>query len=145
MTRARFDRDDSGQSLVEFAFVLPVLLLAVFGLIDLSRAAWQSNTLAYAAREGTRFAIVHGSASTAPVPYCAGSCSPAAVVDSVRSAAVGVPNIAVTVSFPDGNNDRNSRVSVFATAPFVPLPSQYLLNGAFTFTLKGSSQLVIQH
>ena len=29
-------------------------------------------------------------------------------------------------------------------APFVPLPSQYLLGGAFQLTLRGGSQLVIQ-
>ena len=54
-------------------------------------------------------------------------------------------NITVTVTYPDGNNDRNSRVSVDASAPFVPLPSQYLLNGALTITLRGGSELVIQH
>jgi hypothetical protein len=35
-------------------------------------------------------------------------------------------------------------VIVDASAPFVPLPSQYLLGGAFQITLKGGSQLVIQ-
>ena len=34
---------------------------------------------------------------------------------------------------------------VDATAPFVPLPSQYLLNGALSITLRGGSMLVIQH
>jgi hypothetical protein len=62
----------------------------------------------------------------------------------VSDAAIGVPNISVTVGYPDGNNDRNSRVFVEATAPFVPLPSQYLLNGALSITLRGGSQLVIQ-
>jgi hypothetical protein len=35
-------------------------------------------------------------------------------------------------------------VTVDASAPFVPLPSQYLLGGAFQITLKGGSKLVIQ-
>lgn len=138
-------RSDAGQSLVEFALVLPVLLLLILGLFDVARAVWQENTLAFAAREGSRYAIIHGAASTSPVPYCSSSCSPAAVVAAVRAAAIGVPNITVTVTFPDGNNDRNSRVSVDATAPFVPLPSQYLLNGALTVILRGGSELVIQH
>lgn len=135
---------ERGQSLVEFALVLPVLLLLIFGLLDVARAVWQENTLAFAAREGSRYAIVHGAASSSPVPYCA-SCSPSAIVSAVEAAAIGVPNITVTVTYPDGNNDRNSRVSVTATAPFVPLPSQYLLNGALTVTLRGGSELVIQH
>ncbi len=144
-TAGMFHAAEGAQSVVEFAFVIPIVLLVIFGLIDVSRAVWQENALAYAAREGTRYAIVHGSASSSPVAYCPGSCSPAAILSVVQSSAVGVPNIAVSVSFPDGSNDRNSRVSVSATAPFVPLPSQYLLNGALTVTLKGASQLVIQH
>ena len=31
-----------------------------------------------------------------------------------------------------------------ATAPFVPIPSAYLLGGAFQITLRGGSMLVIQ-
>lgn len=137
--------DEQGQALVEFAFVLPVLLLLIFGLFDVARAVWQENTLAYAAREGTRYAIVHGSASEAPVSQS----DHAAVGDVVRDAAVGVSNITVTVTYPDAAgatpcNDRGCRVAVDATAPFVPLPSQYLLNGAFQITLRGGSLLVIQ-
>ena len=137
-------RGEQGQSLVEFALIVPLLLLVVLGLFDVARAVWQENTLAFAAREGSRYAIVHGAAATSPVPYCA-SCSPSAIVSAVQGAAIGVPNITVTVTYPDGNNDRNSRVSVSASAPFVPLPSQYLLNGALTVTLRGGSELVIQH
>ena len=138
-------RRDEGQALVEFALVLPVLLMLILGLFDVARAVWQENTLAYAAREGTRFAIVHGSASESPVTQT----DHAAAVDVVRAAAVGVGDITVTVTYPDSVsgtpcNDRGCRVAVDATAPFVPLPSQYLLNGAFQITLRGGSLLVIQ-
>lgn len=141
----RRSRQDEGQALVEFALILPVLLMLILGLFDVARAVWQENTLAYAAREGTRFAIVHGSASDSPATQA----SHAAVDTVVRDAAVGVANIAVTVTYPDiisgtACNDRGCRVSVDATAPFVPLPSQYLLNGAFQITLRGGSLLVIQ-
>ena len=53
--------NEGGQSLIEFALLLPVMLLIITGLIDVGRAVWQENTLAYAAREGTRYAMVHGS------------------------------------------------------------------------------------
>jgi hypothetical protein len=145
MTRSvPFFRRDDGQSLVEFALILPVLLLIITGLFDVARATWQENTLAYAAREGTRYAIVHGSAAvvegTAVYP---GYDQP--VVDVVRAAAVGVPNVSVIVSWPDsGCFDRSCRVSVDATAPFVPIPSQYLLGNTFRLTLRGGSMLVIQ-
>ncbi len=51
---------DRGQSLVEFALVLPVFLLMVFGIIDLGRVIWAYDNLANAAREGARYASVHG-------------------------------------------------------------------------------------
>ena len=136
-------RDEQAQSLVEFALILPLLLLIMTGLFDTARAVWQENTLAFAAREGTRYAIVHGSTSITPIGPCA-SCSNATLLGVVRSNAIGVPSITIVVDYPDGNNDRNSRVTVDATAPFVPLPSQYMLGGAFQITLRGGSQLVIQ-
>lgn len=135
---------DEGQALIEFALLLPVILLLILGLLDLGRAVAQENTLAFAAREATRYAIVHGSNSASPVPACA-SCQNATLTQVVRDNAIGVPSVTVTVSYPDGNNDRGMRVAVDATAPFVPLPSQYLLNGALTITLRGGSQLVIQN
>jgi Flp pilus assembly protein TadG len=135
--------DDGGQALIEFALVLPLLLLVITGLFDLARATWQENTLAYAAREGTRYAIVHGSASVDGTVVHAGNQQP--IVDVVRNAAVGVPGVSVTASWPDaGCYDRNCRVQVDATAPFVPIPSQYLLGNTFWLTLRGGSMLVIQ-
>lgn len=135
-------RDDEGQSLVEFALVLPLLLLIITGLFDVARATWQENTLAYAAREGTRYAIVHGSGAVDGVVVKPGNEQP--VVDVVRAAAVGVPNVSVVTAWPDGCFDRSCRVSVDATAPFVPIPSRYLLGSTFQVTLRGGSMLVIQ-
>jgi Flp pilus assembly protein TadG len=141
--RALAHLDDTGQSLIEFALILPVVLLIITGLFDVARATWQENTLAYAAREGTRYAIVHGSAALDGNVAFSGSHQ--AVIDVVRNAAVGVPNVSVTVTWPDnGCPDRNCRVQVDATAPFVPLPSAYMLGGAFQITLRGGSMLVIQ-
>ncbi len=47
-----------GQSLTEFALVLPIFMLIVFGLIDVGRAIWLQNTFNYAAREAARYASV---------------------------------------------------------------------------------------
>jgi len=145
----RFGRDEGAQSLVEFALVLPLFLLLVTGILDTARAVWQENTLAYAAREGTRYAIVHGASGNPVVGPCSSCLNPvtnnlANVTSAVTGNAVGVYGINVTVDYPDGGNNRNQRVTVDATAAFVPMPSQYLLGGAFTLTLRGGSQLVIQ-
>jgi Flp pilus assembly protein TadG len=48
----------SGQSLLEFALILPVMLLIVFSIFDLGRAVYAYTTIAEAARVGARIAIV---------------------------------------------------------------------------------------
>jgi len=56
-----------GQSLVEFAIGLLVVLLLVFGVVDMGRAVFTYNSISNCAREGIRFAVVHGAESPAPV------------------------------------------------------------------------------
>lgn len=51
-------RADRGQSLVEFALLVPILILLIFGLFDFGRAIYAYNAVSNAAREGARIAIV---------------------------------------------------------------------------------------
>ena len=51
----RWRRD--GQALVEFALVVPVLILLLFGILDFGRAIYAYNTIADAARDGARVAV----------------------------------------------------------------------------------------
>src|SRR5437870_2601945 len=48
--------DERGQSLVEFALALPVLLLLLLGLADFGRAFYYTSTIANAARVGAEYA-----------------------------------------------------------------------------------------
>ena len=48
------DRRERGAALVEFAFVLPVLLLLILGIIDFGRAYGAKQELIHATREGVR-------------------------------------------------------------------------------------------
>jgi Flp pilus assembly protein TadG len=59
-------RRGRGQGLVEFALVLPVFLLLVFGMVDLGRGVWAMDAASHAASEAARFAIVHGGTGTDP-------------------------------------------------------------------------------
>ena len=62
MSRRRNHRLGSrGQSLVEFALVLPIFLLLLFGLIDGGRLVYHHSVLSQAAREGARLASVEAS------------------------------------------------------------------------------------
>jgi Flp pilus assembly protein TadG len=50
---------DRGQALVEFALVIPIFILLLVGLFDIGRAVWNYNTVANAAREAVRVAVVN--------------------------------------------------------------------------------------
>jgi hypothetical protein len=52
-------QDQRGQTLVEFAMVLMILLLIIFGTVDFARLFFTWASMANAAREGARFGTVH--------------------------------------------------------------------------------------
>ena len=56
MSRRRRSR---GQGLVEFAVVLPIIVLGLFAILDLGRGVFTYNALAQAARQGSRTAMVN--------------------------------------------------------------------------------------
>lgn len=50
---------EEGQELVEFALLLPLLLLLLLGIIEFGIAVFHYNSIANAGREVARFGIVH--------------------------------------------------------------------------------------
>jgi len=54
----RFSRCERGQALVEFALVVPILLLLVVGLVEFGRAWNTKQVLTDAARESLRSSVV---------------------------------------------------------------------------------------
>ena len=74
---------DRGAVAVEFALLLPVLLLIVFGIIDFGRALNAQITLTQAAREGARLAALGDTT--------------AQVQSRATAAATGLSNVTVTV------------------------------------------------
>lgn len=141
-------RGERGQSLVEFALVLPVLVILLVGVFDLGRAVMLSETLNAAVREGTRYAIVHGTTSSTPLGPATLTTPPAAdnaATTVVRRHALGINStLTIVMSWPDGNANKGSDVQVVATTPFTPILSQVFTGGWFTVTLRSGSTLVIQ-
>jgi Flp pilus assembly protein TadG len=114
----RFLRGSSGQGLVEISLVGLIFIAIVLGVIEGGRAVWNYNTLAQAAREGARYAVVHGSKSSDPSgPGSTHFTSPdqdAMVDEIVRRFASGLDddNVEVTAEWLDGTNQRGGRVRV---------------------------------
>lgn len=142
----------AGQALVEFALVAPIFFLLLFGIIEGGRFILYYETLNNAAREGARYAIVHGSNSFCPSgPMPPGDTAPACydptgakVIQQVKDTAFGVlgSGVAVTPTWGPTGNGRDSDVQVLATytyraiVPIVPLPP---------ITINAESRLVINN
>ena len=139
MSTDRTRTTQSGQSTLEFALTLPILLLAIAGLFDFTRAIYNYNTLAEIAREGTRYAMVHGSDSTSPV----GPGQDAALIDHVKSFATAMDPSRITVSptWPSGNNKPGSSVRVEVSYSFTPL-TWVIVNGS-PMTMSSLSEAII--
>jgi Flp pilus assembly protein TadG len=49
------DSTERGQDMVEFALILPVLMLVLLGIFDMGRVTYYASVLHNAAREGARY------------------------------------------------------------------------------------------
>lgn len=63
--RRNLDRE-SGAAAVEFALVLPILVLLVMGIVEFSRAYNAKEALQYAVREGARSLAIYNDPSVVP-------------------------------------------------------------------------------
>ena len=70
-------RDRTAASAAEFALVLPLLLLFIFGIIDAGRWIWTYNRAEKATQMGARMAVVTNPLSSDLTSSYVGACSPA--------------------------------------------------------------------
>lgn len=56
-----------GSAIIEFAFVLPVLLIIFFGIVEFGIALYNKAIITNASREGARAGIIYTGAGNAPV------------------------------------------------------------------------------
>jgi|SRR5450756_363967 hypothetical protein len=82
-------RSQKSQALIEFALISPVLLLLLFGIVDIGRAVFYYDTITHAAREGARVAV----RASSPLP------TNADVLATVTTQLIGTP---VTEPCPQG-------------------------------------------
>ncbi len=100
-----------GQALVEFALVLPLLMLLILGIVEFGRAWNAKQILTDAAREGARLSVVGNPTIT----------DTSQVNPSIRRivALAGLDSSQVTISYPDGFKTGTGNVtSVQISMPF---------------------------
>jgi Flp pilus assembly protein TadG len=164
------DHRRRGQALVEFALVLPIFLIMLMAVVDIGRAIWAQNSLAAAAREGARYAIVHGGSDTTdcpvgpispertvPLPSASTSCpypspSKQSIKDAVTAAAAaGGTSLTVTVCYGAGcsgdtdvtSNKRGEPITVTATSRVNLITSSLLGMGGFG--VSSTTTMVVNH
>ena len=102
-------RDEHGASAVEFAFIVPLLLLLVLGIAEFGHAFQVQGTLSAAAREGARVMALQNdpAAARAAVRSAAPTLDPAVTDAQITVAPTACPltsrtttNVRVTVDYP---------------------------------------------
>ena len=130
MQRKKFLRNEKGQAVTEFALVLPILALLLFGIIQLGIAFNDYLSLTDAVRSGARKAAVGRHIADA-------GGNPAAQAEAqVRAAASDLDQaqLAVTVN-PIGSWAQGSDVKVSASYPYqVSLLGLVVTSGQLTST-----------
>src|SRR6266851_3595414 len=131
-----------GQASVEFALVVVLLMVMVLSMLELILLMHTYNVLADSAKEGVRYAEVHGtgnSKASGPTCPCADIDGPAAPPGTVPGYGSGygvvktyaqysmhnIAGMTVTVTYPDTANPpaniAPNRVQVVVAYPFSPL------------------------
>ncbi len=133
-TRKRLDRlgpDERGGAIVEFAIVVPVLLLVLLGAVEFGRMFYVRQGLEYATESAARYYSMNSSASTSTV------------TSYLQSLMVGGKGSAVTVSYTNTancNGNTNVTCTTITAAYTFSFAERYL--GFSPKTLTTSSQAV---
>ncbi|HEX5430640.1 MAG TPA: TadE/TadG family type IV pilus assembly protein [Bryobacteraceae bacterium] len=128
-------RGQRGAAILELALGFLVFFIVLYSIMEFGRVIVSYNILAGAAREGARYAIVHGSAS--------GSAASASDIQTlVREWAIGLDanSIAVTTTPDPSSASPGSTISVKASYTLTPFTGLILDKN---ITLQSTSQMVV--
>lgn len=121
----KMHRAGRGQTLVEYALMLPLMILIVVMLVDAGRAVYYFSVIHNAAREGARWGIITPEDTTG-------------IEAAARANAVGLDPAALIIGINQTWNAAGTkivRISVTATysfTPVTPLVSNFLSGGMLT-------------
>jgi Flp pilus assembly protein TadG len=102
----RLIRDSSGSSAAEFAIVLPLLLVFLFGIIDAGRWMWVYNQAEKAAQMGARMAVVTNPISSSVSSSYLGQCTPPLTQgDLIPASCLSTPITCTSSGCSSGTND----------------------------------------
>jgi Flp pilus assembly protein TadG len=109
--------NQNGAAMVEFAIVLPLLLMLIFGMIEFSIMLYDKAMLTNAAREGTRFGILF---RTDPIPVTGPGSIPYTVDNYLQNnlISLGDPTVTWTTSVSGTCTAAGAPITVTVTYPY---------------------------
>jgi hypothetical protein len=139
-SRPPLRREPRGQGQIELVLSMLTIAFVIFWTCEVVMAVYTYSVLADAAKEGVRYAIVHGSRNSncsgpnvPPCPDIAGNNVVNLVKDYARYSLHDVSTMTVSVTYPDGSITSPSRVRVevaYRFVPFTALPLRPTLRAA---------------
>jgi Flp pilus assembly protein TadG len=134
--------DCGGQAIVEFALTSSLVFFVMFGIVDFARAMHAYDVVASAARLGTRYAIVHGTACPT-APTCTATSTQ--VQTYVRSAVGGLDasNLTVSTTWPVVTGCVGAATPGCPVRVSVTYPFSFVFSLNLTIAMSASSQMTI--
>jgi hypothetical protein len=126
-----------GQTLVEFAIILPILLLLIVMIFDFGRAVYYSSAIHNAAREGARWGVVHYKSDIFGYTIADDSGMIAAAEKYAIGLGLNETNVIILAGWGADEPNGNHTVQVTMTytfTPATPLISNFLSGGEIFLT-----------
>ena len=131
--------------MVEFALVLPLLLVLVFGMLEFGKAFnyWIDTT--HLANEGARWAVVNQNPGTGTLQeYVKGRANTVELRDGGTASIPAGDEAEVCISFPNGTANVGDPVLVTVTATYHWLPFIGERISSADVTIKGSATMRLE-
>jgi len=102
---SRTRRSRRGNSMLEFVLCGIPMIFVFLSIVEVARGMWTYHTLAYAVREGVRYATTHGVGCASP-----NTCQVTigTITGVIKAAGVGLDPNAVTLTFTPANGSASS-------------------------------------
>jgi Flp pilus assembly protein TadG len=135
--------DERGTALVEFALVLPLLLVLLFGMVDFGKAFnyWIDGT--HLSAEGARWAVVNKNPGSGTLQEYIQQQADTPELQSGGTASVGTP-LQICISFPSGTADVGDPVNVSASFTYNWMPFLGSQIGVTQTTVTASSTMRLE-
>jgi Flp pilus assembly protein TadG len=139
----RLATNESGEALISMALSLSIMLGFTFGIMQVGLAYYSKERISEMAREGARYAILHGATCTSS----GGSCTATAAQVQTFVISLGYPNLGggtlnCITTYPDGDEAPGHRVNVAVTYTF-PYKVPFMVNNTLTFTNSSTMYILL--